>query len=44
VTRYVSSDVPDKAAMPLRVVPGSVVVSVDVGLIYRISFEAQYAQ
>ena len=44
VTRYVSSDVSDKAAMPLRVVPGSVVVSVDVGLVYRISFEAEYAQ
>lgn len=44
VTRYVSSDVPDKAAMPLRVVPGSVTTQIDEGLIYRISFEAEYAQ
>lgn len=44
VTRYVSSDVSDKAAMPLRVVPGSVTTQIDEGLVYRISFEAEYAQ
>lgn len=44
VTRYVSADVGDKAAMPLRVVAGSVNVSVAPGLIYRISFQAEKAQ
>lgn len=44
VTRYVSADVSDKATMQLRVVAGSVSVSVSPGLIYRISFQAEKAQ
>lgn len=44
VTRYVSADVSNKAAMPLRVVPGSVSVDIDEGLIYRISFDAEVNQ
>lgn len=44
VTKYVSSDVSDKASMSLRIVPGSVSVDIDRARIYRISFEAEKYQ
>lgn len=44
VTKYVSSDVSDKASMQLRIVPGSESVSIDRAKIYRISFDAEKYQ
>ena len=44
VTKYVASDVSDKAAMSLRIVPGSASIRIGRDSIYHVSFDAEKAQ